>query len=55
MTDVLAGGALGIVFAIVMIVLYEKVLDKWISKWKIIQWFENLGKKKKVDTKEEEK
>lgn len=54
LTDVLAGGVLGAIIAITMIVLYEKVLDKWISKWKIIQWFENLGKKKKVDTKEEE-
>lgn len=55
-TDVMAGAVVGMLIAIVMIVLYEKVLDKWISKWKVIQWFEKLGKKEKKqnETKEEE-
>ncbi len=54
LTDVLAGGLVGLVLATIMILIYEKWLDKKISNWKIIQWFENLGKKKKIETKEEE-
>lgn len=54
LTDVIAGAFVGIIISIAMILLYEKALDKYISKWKVIQWFENLGKKKKVETKEEE-
>ena len=54
LTDVMAGAFVGIAISIAVILIYEKVLDKYISKWKVIQWFENLGKKKKVETKEDE-
>jgi len=36
-TDVCTGVALGAIVSITAIIVYEKFIDKWISKWKIFQ------------------
>lgn len=48
LTDVMAGAFVGILISIIMIVVYEKFIDKWLSKFKIFQ------KKEKQEKKEEE-